>query len=70
MELELSLLKSVKNVLPLKNMHALYSNTDVVKKYDFQAGKISDLIHKGAFKYYAILFWPVLTSPPPPRDPM
>ena len=25
---------------------------------------------KGAFKYYVILFWPILTSPPPPCDPM
>ena len=26
--------------------------------------------YKGALKYYAILFWAILTSPPPPCDPM
>ena len=31
---------------------------------------LSSLPDKGAFKYYVILFWPILTSPPPPCDPM
>ena len=36
------------------------------KVYQIVKNMLSDADDKGAFKYYVITFWPLLTPPPPP----